>query len=262
MAKVYLVGAGPGAADLLTLRAVRAIESADVVLYDALVSDEVLTFTKPTARLIDVGKRCGSKFFNKTMKQEEINAQLVKFAQQVEVVVRLKGGDPLVFGRAAEEMDALRDAGIDFDVVPGVTAACSAAAAAKISLTDRRLASQVLLTTAHHSEDNHDREIRHDSPSDTTTVIYMPGRDYGLVQEQLREMGVGDETPCLVISRISSPDQKVFATNVGALGTAPILPAPSLLIVGEVARRDSSHFPTSFEEVTNSQSRFALAWYS
>ena len=262
MAKVYLVGAGPGAADLLTMRAARVIESADVILYDALVSDEILEFAKPTAQLIGVGKRGGGKFFNKTFQQEDINALLVQLALQVELVVRLKGGDPLVFGRAAEEIDALRDAGIDFEIVPGVTAACSAAAAAKISLTDRRVASQVLLTTAHHSEENLGRVSRVDSASDTTIVIYMPGRDYSLVQEQLRGTGIGDETPCLVVSRISSHDQKVFATTVRKLGEAPMLPAPSLVIVGEVARRELSREETSFHEITNPTTPFAIAWYS
>jgi len=261
MAKVYLVGAGPGAADLLTLRAARIIESADVILYDALVGDDVLSLANPTARLIDVGKRAERKFFDKSFHQKEINALLVRSAQAAGVVVRLKGGDPLVFGRAAEEMEALRDAGIDFEIVPGVTAACSAAAAAKISLTDRRVASQVLLTTAHHSEEYQNRDLRDGSASGATTVIYMPGRDYSLVQEQLREQGVGDQIPCLVVSRVSFPDQQVFATTVGTLDEAPLLPAPSLLIVGEVARQQSARLDVAYQEVTNSQTRFALAWY-
>jgi siroheme synthase len=120
----------------------------------------------------------------------------------------------------------------------------------------------VLLTTAHHSEENQGRELRDDSASDTTIVIYMPGRDYSLVQEQLREACIGDETPCLVVSRISSQDQKVFATDVGRLGVAPILPAPSVLIVGEVARRESSRVATSFHETANPTTPFAIAWYA
>src|SRR4051812_41289379 len=141
MSKVFLIGAGPGAADLLTLRAARLLESADVVLFDALVSADVLLLTKSTARLINVGKRCGRK----ALEQHEISRLLVQAAESSEVVVRLKGGDPLVFGRAAEEMQALRTAGIDFEIVPGVTAACSAAAAAKISLTDRNHSSELVL---------------------------------------------------------------------------------------------------------------------
>src|SRR5215471_19159603 len=141
--KVYLVGAGPGDPELLTLKAAKLLASADVVLYDSLVSSEVLALISHQVLLVDVGKRAG----NRLLTQDEINSLLVDYAKGGKLVVRLKGGDPLLFGRAGEEMEALRHAGVDFEIVPGITAAIGAAAGAKISLTDRRIASQVLLTT-------------------------------------------------------------------------------------------------------------------
>src|ERR1700681_3263284 len=139
MGKVYLVGAGPGDPELFTLRAARLLERATIVLHDSLVSREVLQRIAPKAEIIDVGKRCGQKLLS----QEEINALLVSYAASHERVIRLKGGDPLIFGRAGEEIEALRQAGVDFEIVPGITAALGAAAEAGISLTDRRAASQV-----------------------------------------------------------------------------------------------------------------------
>ena len=143
MGKVYLIGAGPGDPELLTLKAARLLARADVVLHDALVSREVLEVISNAAEVIDVGKRAGRKLLT----QEEINALLVSYAQKGEIVVRLKGGDPSIFGRAGEEIESLRKAGIEYEIVPGITAALGAAAAAGISLTDRRVASQILLTT-------------------------------------------------------------------------------------------------------------------
>ncbi len=141
--KVYLVGAGPGDPELLTRKALRLLQEAQIVLHDSLVSREVLAEISPTAQVIDVGKRAGQKLLT----QEEINSLLVSYAQDHKIVVRLKGGDPGIFGRAGEEIDALRRASVPFEIVPGITAATAAAAAAGISLTDRRAASQVLL---HH----------------------------------------------------------------------------------------------------------------
>lgn len=231
MGKVYLVGAGPGSADLLTLRALRLIQAANVILFDALVSTEVLQLASSNTRLINVGKRSGRKSFS----QEDINALLIYAARSAEVVVRLKGGDPMVFGRAAEEMAALREEGIEFEVVPGVTAACSAAAAAKVSLTDRRLASEVSFLTAHSSEENAGKRWIEPSDKNRTLVIYMPGQDYERVGSDLLGAGILATTPCVVVSRISSADQKLLRTNVGSLGLAPALAAPAVIIVGEVA---------------------------
>src|SRR6266404_794516 len=143
MGKVYLVGAGPGDPELLTVKAARLLARAGIVFHDSLVSREILDLIARDAEVIDVGKRSGHKLLT----QEEINSLLVSAAANHEVVIRLKGGDPLVFGRAGEEIEALRNAGVEFEIVPGITAALGAAAAAGISLTDRRVASQILLTT-------------------------------------------------------------------------------------------------------------------
>jgi len=149
--KVYLVGAGPGDPELLTLKAAKLLARAEVVLHDSLVSREVMALISSDVLLVDVGKRAGKKLLT----QDEINSLLVSYAQQGKLVIRLKGGDPLLFGRAGEEMEALRRAGIPFEIVPGITAAVGAAAAAKISLTDRRVASQALFTTFSRGETDH-----------------------------------------------------------------------------------------------------------
>src|SRR4029453_8397060 len=146
--KVFLVGAGPGDPELLTIKALRTLQSADAVLHDDLVSPEILALIPASAEVRNVGKRCGRK----NITQEEINALLVAFASFGLKVVRLKSGDPLIFGRAGEEMQALRKAGIDFEVVPGVTSALASAAAARISLTHRESASAVLFVTGHHAK--------------------------------------------------------------------------------------------------------------
>lgn len=230
--KVYLVGAGPGDPELLTRKAARILESADVVLHDSLVSREVLALANPQAELIDVGKRCGMKLLT----QGEINEILVASAKKHEVVVRLKGGDPLVFGRAAEEIDALREAAVDFEIVPGITAALGAAAAAQISLTDRRAASQVLFTTFSRGQESSGLEWGVVTGA-TTLAIYMPGRDYGEVARRLIDAGMASDTPCAIVSHISGADQEIRWTNVAALYEEARLPAPALLIVGRVARR-------------------------
>src|SRR5258708_8963611 len=147
MGKVFLVGSGPGDPELLTRKAARVLEQADVVLFDSRVSVEVLQLVSPTAETVDVGKRAGLKLLT----QEEINSLLVAYAGRYETVVRLKGGDPMLFGRAAEEIEALRRANVSFEVLPGITAAFRAAAAAGFSLTDLRAPFQVLFTTCSRS---------------------------------------------------------------------------------------------------------------
>jgi len=228
--KVYLVGAGPGDPELLTLKAARILADADVVLYDALVSKEVLAMVSRSAQLIDVGKRAGKKLLT----QEEINRLLVSYATKSKIVVRLKGGDPLLFGRAGEEIDALREAGSDFEIVPGISAALGAASAAKISLTDRRAASQVLFTTFSRGETGNWLNWAAVTP-ETTIAIYMPGTRYGEVAERLLENGLSPETPCVVVSQATRAEQQVRWTNIAALRSEAQLPAPSILLVGRVA---------------------------
>ena len=238
--KVYLVGAGPGDPELLTLKAARILAGADVVLYDALVSREVLEMVSRDAAMIDVGKRAGKKLLT----QDEINSLLVNYAAVNDVVVRLKGGDPLLFGRAGEEIEALRKAGVEFEIVPGITAAVGAAAGAQISLTDRRVASQVLFTTFSRGETGSRGDNGHFSDGgfnwaavtpETTVAIYMPGTNYGEVAARLTENGLSPETPCVVVSQATRAEQKVRWSNIAALASEELLPAPSILIVGRVA---------------------------
>jgi uroporphyrin-III C-methyltransferase len=229
MGKVFLVGAGPGDPELLTIKAQRVLQSADVVLYDSLVGPEVLKVISPSARRIDVGKRAGRKLLS----QDEINSLLVAYALQHKNVVRLKGGDPLLFGRAAEEIRALRDAGLDFEIVPGISAAFGAAAAAKVSLTDRLLASNVLFTTFSRAPEAPLLPPVGLSP-ETSIVVYMPGTNYGEVARWLVDSGLAPETPCVVLSKVTLPDQSSRFTNIAALESLQTMPAPSLLLVGRV----------------------------
>ena len=237
--KVYLVGAGPGDPELLTLKAARILADADVVLFDALVSKEVLAMVSRSAQLIDVGKRAGKKLLT----QKEINSLLVSYATKTKIVVRLKGGDPLLFGRAGEEIDALREAGSDFEIVPGISAAVGAASAAKISLTDRRAASQVLFTTFSRGETGNWLNWAAVTP-ETTIAIYMPGTHYGEVADRLVENGLSPETPCVVVSQATRAEQQVRWTNVAALGSEAQLPAPSILLIGRVATQSVAEWGT------------------
>ncbi len=228
--KVCLVGAGPGDPELLTMRAVNRLRAADVILYDALVSLEVLAFASPRAQLVNVGKRCGKKGIT----QQEINGLLISFAAGGSLVVRLKSGDPLVFGRGGEEIDALRQAGIEVEIVPGITAAVAAAATVQTALTDRRCADQVLLVSAHHAPGKPGSDWRGLVSSRTTIVVYMPGAHQDVAQG-LIGAGVEGRTPCIVLSKISSPRQQSCRTTLQGLLGMPRLPSPSVLIVGETA---------------------------
>src|SRR5262249_50685268 len=239
--KVYLVGAGPGDPDLLTVKAARLIGVADVVLHDSLVGLEILRMIAPGAQVMDVGKRAGKKLLT----QDEINASLVASARRYLIVVRLKGGDPGIFGRVAEEIAALHEAGIDYEIVPGITSALSAAAAAGISLTDRLIASQVLFTTFSRREDGNALNWSCVTPA-TTLVIYMPGPDYGEISARLRESGMPDDRPCVIVSNISSREQQIRWSNVAALAAEPKLPAPALLIVGRVASQRAAELAAEF----------------
>lgn len=234
--KVYLVGAGPGDPELLTRKAWRVLQSADVVLHDDLVAHEVLSVLPPTAQIVNVGKRCGAK----SISQDEINALMVRLARQGKTVARLKSGDPLLFGRAGEEMEALRRAGIEFEVIPGVTAALGAAASAQISLTDRRRASRVVFVTAHREGGTGLGNERHVA-SDTTCVIYMPGGRYAELAAELQEAGIGADVPCVVISHSTMKDELIFHTRVAQLPECPKAASPSLIVVGAVVAeaRDS-----------------------
>jgi uroporphyrin-III C-methyltransferase len=230
MGKVYLVGAGPGDPELLTVKATRLLARASIVLHDSLVSREVLQLVARDAEIIDVGKRCGQKLLT----QDEINSLLASAAKKYEVVIRLKGGDPLIFGRAGEEMEALRNAGVSFEIVPGITAALGAAAAAGISLTDRRAASQIVIST--FSRGTEGSQMDWGAITGTTTLaLYMPGADYAEVAHRLREGGLPDDLPCVIVSNATGAAQQIRWTSLGGLPHEERLPAPALMIVGRVA---------------------------
>jgi uroporphyrin-III C-methyltransferase len=225
--KVFLVGAGPGDPDLLTLKAAKVLRSADVVLHDELVSDEILRLIPTTAQLINVGKRSGKK----STPQDEINRLLVRHSLMGSQVVRLKGGDPFIFGRGGEELQALREAGIETEIVPGVTAALGAAAAVQIPLTHRDVSSALILVTGSSKHPGQIANWPDRLPSNATVVVYMPGRDLASLSTRLQASGLASETPCAIIASATQELEQVHVTTVAALGASPELPAPRLLIV-------------------------------
>ena len=227
--KVYLVGAGPGDPELLTRKAWRVLQAAEVVLHDDLVPRELLRVLPPTVQLVNVGTRCGAK----SISQDEINALMVQLAREGKIVARLKSGDPLLFGRGGEEIEALERAGVTFEIVPGVTAALGAAASARISLSDRRLASRVVFVTAHREGGTGLSNERHVS-ADTTYVIYMPGNRFAELAAELQEAGLNENTPCAVISRATTAEESVVRTTLRELAACPEAASPSLIIVGAV----------------------------
>jgi uroporphyrin-III C-methyltransferase len=227
---VYLVGAGPGDPDLLTVKAMRLLQTAEAVLYDDLVAPEVLQLVPATVRLHNVGKLCGKK----KIRQEEINFLMIALATAGLRVIRLKSGDPLMFGRAGEEIEALRSADVPYEIVPGVTSALAAAAAAAIPLTHRRISSAVIFLTAHLALDSEPADWKKLAGSGSTLVIYMPGRDYCELSRRLRSAGLGEETPCAILSRVCTSQQQMHRTTILNLANAPQVESPSLLIVGGV----------------------------
>jgi uroporphyrin-III C-methyltransferase len=228
---VYLVGAGPGDTSLLTLRALKLLQTADVILPDDLVSDEVLDLSSPSAEIIPVGKRCGQP----RITQAGIHELMLHHARAGRSVIRLKSGDPLIFGRAGEEMAALRDARIPFEIVPGITAAFAVAASLKTPLTDRTSASKLILATAHHAAGKLSLTPSWTGafPDESTLVIYMPGRDFATLAADLVASGIAPGTPCVAVSKATTPDEQVTTTTVDTLATAEVGPAPVLLLIGK-----------------------------
>jgi len=241
MGKVYLVGAGPGDPELLTVKAALLLSRAGIVFHDSLVSREILQLIARDAEVIDVGKRCGQKLLT----QDEINSLLVSAAANHAVAIRLKGGDPLIFGRAGEEIEALRNAGVDFEIVPGITAALGAAAAAGISLTDRRAASQIVISTFSRGTEGASMDFGAIT-STTTLALYMPGPDYAEVAHRLREGGLPDDLPCAIVSNATCAEQQIRWTSVGRLAHEEKLPAPALMIVGRVASQKIQEVSKAF----------------
>jgi uroporphyrin-III C-methyltransferase / precorrin-2 dehydrogenase / sirohydrochlorin ferrochelatase len=229
-----LVGAGPGNPDLLTLRAVKAIQQADAILFDALIDPAILDLARPDARRIDVGKRCGRHAMN----QAAINRLIVNLAMSGAHVVRLKGGDPFVFGRGGEELDSLRAAGVPVQVVPGVTAACAAAASLQIPLTHRDVARSLHFVTGHGSDGQipaHDWRAL--ATSGGTIAAYMASRIFRRVATSLIEAGLPGSTPAVAVENASRPNE---AHLHGTLASLPDLldarrpDGPTLVLIGAV----------------------------
>jgi len=229
---VYLVGAGPGDPELLTLKALRLLRTAEAVLYDDLITPEILALLPSSAQLHSVGKRAGTK----KISQQEINFLMIALAESGLQVVRLKSGDPLIFGRAGEEIEALRQAGIPYEIVPGVTSAFGAAAGAEIPLTHRRASSALVFLTAHQAAESDPADWNKLAASGATLVIYMPGQNYGALAAKLTTAGLAGDTPCAIVSRATTAQQQTHSTTISNLHKAPFLASPTLVVVGDVVR--------------------------
>lgn len=228
---VYLVGAGPGAPDLLTLRAADLLRRADIVFYDALVHADTLVLAK-NAEKVAVGKRCGRH----STAQRFINKRLVDAAQKYSVVVRLKGGDPMLFGRAQEEIDELIAAGVPFEVVPGITAALAASAELGVSLTQRGVARGVVLTTPRVGHDETASDWAAGVDAGNTVVVYMGVGKAGEVVGKLRARGVAGATPVVIVENATLPGRRETWCTVGTLEVAArqSVEGPALIVIGHV----------------------------
>jgi len=237
LGKVYLVGAGPGAVDLITVRGARLLGQADVVLYDALVTPEMLALCAQ-AELISVGKRSGQRSTAQTV----INEQLVDCARRYRLVVRLKGGDPMLFGRADEELRALEAEGIEVEVVPGITTAVAAAAATKQPLTRRGLARSVAFFTSSTAPGEPDqRDAAPPALPETDTLVqYMGGREAAATAERLLAEGRRSDLPVVVVENCSRPDQRILRLMLADLAHGlEMTHGPVLVMIGEaLARRE------------------------
>jgi uroporphyrin-III C-methyltransferase len=232
--RATLVGCGPGNPDLLTLRAVKEIQRADALLFDALTDRSILDMARAGARRIDVGKRCGRH----AMSQTAINALIIGLARSGAHVVRLKGGDPLVFGRGGEELDALRAAGIPVAVVPGVTAACAVAASLLVPLTHRDVARDVHFISGHGADGTipaHDWAIL--ARSGGTIAVYMASRTLPVIAARLMEAGMAAATPAVAVENAShANERRVFGTiaSLAAEMADAAISGPALVLIGAV----------------------------
>ncbi len=231
--RVVFVGAGPGAADLITVRGLKLLQAADTVIHDALPGDALLAEVRPQARLVPVGKRCGQH----SMTQDEINALLAREAHAGGLVVRLKGGDPGVFGRLGEEMDHLASLGVPFEVVPGVTAATAAAAVSCFPLTHRGLAQSVTFLTG-HSADGSEPDWRAHVGTGATLCLYMGAKSLPRAAAGILTAGADADLPVRLLSKVSQPGSSDVVTSLGDLAEGRVdtaaLPTPLIAVIGAV----------------------------
>jgi uroporphyrin-III C-methyltransferase len=229
---VSLVGAGPGDPDLLTVRAARVLAEAEVVVHDALVGDGVLALVSPAAELIDVGKRPG-----RPIPQEMISALLVELGRQGKRVVRLKGGDPFVFGRGGEEALALQAAAVPFDIVPGITSSVAAPAAAGIPVTHRGLSASFTVVTGHRRSGERDVDWRSLAKVGGTIVVLMGVSQRAAIAAELINGGLDPATPVAACERATTDQQHVVRCELAHLGATPI-DSPAVIVIGPVAALD------------------------
>ncbi len=231
--KVWLVGAGPGDVDLLTVKAYRVLQSADVVLYDALVSEDIMALIPNKAEKIAVGKRAGKH----SAAQSEINQLLVTKAYTRKNVVRLKGGDPFIFGRGGEELQTIVEAGLSFEVVPGITAASGTAAYAGIPLTHRDYAQGVSFITGHCQLASRPMDWQGYANPNNTLVVYMGILNANIIKAGLLGAGRSADTPVAIVSKATTQEQRTFVgtlDNIEQLASDPELVMPALMVIGEV----------------------------
>jgi len=240
--KVYLIGAGPGAADLITVRGAKLLAKADIVFYDALVDPSMLELC-PQAKLVLVGKRCGKLSTAQTF----ISKRLVDASEQFSLVVRLKGGDPMIFGRADEEITTLRKHGVPFEIVPGITSALAAAASIEQSLTLRGVSRSVAFVTLAKAKEEDDSTVNRPTLSNLadTMVYYMGKKDTATIALGLMRAGKAADTPAVIVESISTPAERIFRTTLADLAEHVALPwlsenAPAILVIGEALRPQSS----------------------
>jgi len=234
---ISLVGAGPGDPELLTVRGLRRLQAADVVVHDALVGTGVLDLARPGAELVDVGKRAGQP-----VPQELINTLLVELGRQGRQVVRLKGGDPFVFGRGGEEAQALIDAGLDFEVVPGVSSVVAAPAAAGIPVTHRGVSAAFTVVTGHRQRGEQPVDWAALARVGGTIVVLMGVAQRGVIAGELMAGGLPADTPVAAVSSATGADEETTRTTLGQLADTPVT-APATLVIGAVAAFELRSLP-------------------
>ncbi|MGP4041981.1 uroporphyrinogen-III C-methyltransferase [Gracilibacillus sp. D59] len=233
MGKVYLVGAGPGDEELITVKGLRAIQEADVILYDRLVNPSLLKHAKEEAELIF----CGKQPQKHGLIQEKINAQLIDYASKGKIVTRLKGGDPFIFGRGGEEAIHLEDNEIEYEVVPGITSGISAAAYAGIPLTHRYISGSVNFINGSNPEAKSDEQWRHIAKGADTLCFYMGIRKFPVICEKLKKAGLSKNTPVSIIHWGTLPQQKTVVADLETISERlHEISNPSLIVIGEVVR--------------------------